>query len=125
MAAAQDRRPVREVVAVVIRIVEEPTLFHDQLASVDAHLAAVPPDRPRAGRLFDRRHGPLDRLALLVPVHLVVVAPPIAMADDFVAPPHELLRYRRVALEGHRRAKARDGNPRRVEDPKQSPDAGS
>ena len=45
MRPCRELRPVRKVVVVAIGVVDEAALFDDELARVDAHLAAVPAQR--------------------------------------------------------------------------------
>src|ERR1700681_918026 len=78
-------RPIGEVVVVAIEVIDEAAFLDDQLAGVDAHLAAVPAQRPGADRFLDRGHCALDRLALLATRHLEVLHPAVSVARDLVA----------------------------------------
>ena len=125
MALAVNLGPVGQVVAVAIGVVEETAFLGDELARVDAHLAAIPAQRPRPRRLLERDDGALDRLALLVPVHLVVVAPAVAVPHNVVAALGDLRPDCRIALDRHGRAEDRDRNAGRVEDAEHPPDPGA
>ena len=117
-------RPVRQVVAVALGVVDEAALLDHELARVDAHLARVPAERPAAGGLLDRRDGPADGLALLVAGHLEAVRPAVAVRGALVAAGRELAGDGRVALQGGRDAEEGDGDAGGVEDAEQAPDAG-
>ncbi len=125
MGLSVHARPVGEVVVVAVEVVDEPAFLDDQLARVDAHLAAVPAQRPLTDSLLDRRDGALDRLALLVAGHLEVVHPPVAVTGDLVATLGQLLRDRDVPLESHRGRDTGHIDAGVGEDPELAPDPGA
>src|ERR1700722_17803109 len=86
VATSENRGPVRQIVAVAVRIVEETSFLDDQRPGVDAHFPAIPTFGPRAGGFFDGSDRAFDRLTLLVLGHFVVVAPAITVAGYLVAP---------------------------------------
>ena len=122
---AVDPGPVGQVVVVAVGVVEEAALLRDQLSGVDAHLAAVPAERPAARRPGDRGDCPAHRLALLVPSHLVGVGPAEAVTGDLVAALGEALGDLGVSLEGGGDAEEGDRDAGPVEDPEEPPDPGA
>src|SRR5579883_59536 len=77
--------PEGQLVAEIVAVVPEAAMLDQEPARIDARPAVEPADGRRAGQLLDRGDGALDMLALLVFLHLVIIEPAPAMADDLVS----------------------------------------
>src|SRR5258706_4707974 len=122
MSSAMHFGPVRQIIIVGVGIVEEATLLDDELPGVDAHFSAVPAEWSCTRGLLDGNDGALDRLALFVPGHFIVVAPAITVAGHFIAAALDLLGHCRVAFERHGRTEERNRYAGCIEDPEHAPD---
>src|SRR2546425_3281461 len=83
MRALVPAHPVRQLVVVGIRVVEEAALLDEEASRVHAGpVAAIPAHWPLADRLLHGLDGHLDMLALFVFGELVVLDPPPAVRAD-------------------------------------------
>nr|GEU28080.1 hypothetical protein [Tanacetum cinerariifolium] len=104
-AGVRDLLPERQVVAVVIGVVGEAAVFHDQPARIGRVAPRVPALRRAARQVADDVHGFLHVGALGGFVHVLVADPAQAVAGDFVAQRLERGHRLGMALERHRHAK--------------------
>ena len=96
--------PERQVVAVVVRVVQEAAVVRHQAAGVGRVAAGVPAQRALAGETLDELHADLHVLALDLLGRVLVVDPAPAVAGDLVAELLERGGELGVALERHRHA---------------------
>ncbi len=116
--------PERQVVAVVVAVVEEAALVEDQPPGVGAVAAGVPALGLLAVEALKDLHGALQMLALDVLGHFLVVNPAVAMTGDLVAQLLERLSHFRVALKGHGHAEHGERQAAPFELPQDAPHAG-
>jgi hypothetical protein len=112
-----------QLVAVVVRVIEEPALLNDQAARVDARpVAAIPTERPLAHRGLQRRDGLADVLALLGLSQLVVLDPAPAVAANIEAGGADGLGSRLMPLQCECAAKHRHRQIALLEQSHQTPE---
>ncbi len=80
---ARDVDPVRQLVGIRVRVVEEASFLDDEPPCALRYPTGVPADRPAAARLLDRGDRPPDVLALLVLGQVRVVDPPPSVTRYF------------------------------------------
>src|SRR5713226_1050296 len=116
--------PVRQLVVVGIRVVEEAALFDEEAPRVHAGpVPAIPAHRPRADGLLHGLDGHLDVLALFVFGELVVLDPPPAVRTDVEPGFADGGGHRRVPLERQRAAEDGQRQPALPEEAQDAPEA--
>ncbi|EON20068.1 amidohydrolase [Cupriavidus sp. GA3-3] len=117
--------PEGQVVAVVVRVVQEAAVLHHQAARVGAVAAGVPAQRQFAGQVLDDLHADAHVLALGGFVEALVVDPAPAVAGDLVAQFDKSAGQFRMALQRHRHAEDGQRQAALLELAQQAPDAGA
>ena len=124
MRPPPDLDPVGQLVVVGVGVVEEAALLHHQAPRVDARaVAAVPAERPLAGRLAQGLDGAPDVRALLLLRQIVVLDPPPAVRAHVEAGRPDGRGGGRIALQRERAAEDGEGQPALLEDPHHAPEA--
>src|SRR5689334_9342477 len=86
MRPVVDAHPIRQLVVVGVRVIEEAAFLHYEPTRVHAGpIAAVPAERALADRLLHRLDRQLNVFALLVLAELVVLHPTPAVRADVPA----------------------------------------
>ena len=116
--------PVRQVVRVAVRVVDEAAVLDDQPPSGRAVAARVPPLWRPAGEPHDRVDRALEVLALERLVGVLVAHPAPAVARDLVPVAQERVDDGRMPQHRHPDAEDRERNAALAEQPQESPDAG-
>ena len=102
------RIPVRQVITVIIRVIQKTACFDDQAPGIGAGAARVPAQRAFAHRVFDGCDRSLDVLALNGFIHILVIDPTVAMATYLVTRLVQGLHRLGVALYRHADREHRD-----------------
>src|SRR5262245_21531747 len=124
MRLAADRLPERELVAVIVAIVEKSALLHDETTRVHARsVPAVPSQGALSGHLRNRGDRLADVLALVRLGELVMLHPAPAMRADVEACPADRRRGRRIALQRETAAEYGQRQAALLEQPQQPPEA--
>ena len=120
-----DVHPERQVVAVVVGVVQEAAIFGDQTTRVRTVAAGVPAERPLAGHAFDRFHAEAHVLRFLLRRHVLIVDPAIAVAGDLMAEFDECARHFRMPFDRHADAEHRQRQLALFELAQDAPHAGA
>ena len=118
-------RPERQIVRIIVGVVEEAALLRDDPARVGAGPAGIPAERALAGQLPVHLDRALHVGALVGFRHILIVDPPPAVRGDLVPGLQEGLHHRRIALHRQRDAEHGERNIVALEQPQQPPDAGA
>src|SRR5262249_58457963 len=121
MAAAGDLHPIGELVVESIAVIEERAGLNQKFAGVLARPSVEPADRRAAGELANALDGEPDMLAFHRLVHVVVVDPAPAMADDLVTFSEKRLNRLAALLHGAYYTKDTDLDLELPEDAEQPP----
>src|SRR5579871_2759121 len=98
MRAITDLDPIGPVIGIIVGIVEEAAMLHEQRAGVPAwRVTALPAERGPARGPFDAGDGPRNDLPLLVPPQLGVPDETIAVAAEIEAGIPDRVGNRRIA----------------------------
>src|SRR5947199_13117 len=114
--------PVREIVVVGVRVVQEPALLDDEATGVGTQPSGVPAERPAAGGFRQALDRQTDVLALLVLTDELVINEAPAVAHHLVARLDERRGRRAVALERHADGEHADLDIALGEEPQEPPE---
>ena len=102
MAAAEfNFGPEGQVVAVIVRVVQEAAMFGDQAACIGTVAAGVPAERTGAAQTFQCGDAQADVLGFQFRRQSLVVDPAPAVAGDLMAQFDTGVGYLRIALKCH------------------------
>src|ERR1700674_645081 len=93
--------PKRQVVSIVVRVVENASVLHHQAARVRAVSTCVPAERRLAGQALYDLHTDIHVLAFSALVYVLVMDPAPAVAGDLMTQLDEGGGHIRVAFQGH------------------------
>src|ERR1051326_2663471 len=123
MRLAADRLPERQLVPVVVRVVEEAALLDEQAPGVDARpIAAIPAGGTLAQVHLERADRLADVLALVVLRQLVMLDPTPAVRTHIESGRADGGSRRRMTLDGKRTAEDRQRQVARLEQAHQTPE---
>lgn len=120
-----DVHPERQVVAIVVGVVQEAAVFRDETVRVRAVAAGIPAERTLARHALDRFHPEAHVLGLELGRHALVVNPAPAVARDLMTELDECAREFRMALDRHADAEHRQRQPAPLEFAQDAPYAGT
>src|SRR5262245_597391 len=124
MGPAAHSLPERQLVAVVVAVVEEAAVLDDEAARIQTRsIAAVPALRRLSGRLRQRFDSALDVVTLLCLLEFVVLDPPPSVTANVKAGPPDRRRNRRVALKCQRASKRRQSEVALLKQAQDPPEA--
>ncbi len=98
-------RPERQVVAIVVGVVHETALLHDETTRIRTVAAGVPTQRRATRHFLEDVDGDAHVLTLGRLVHVLIVNPAPAVTRNLVPKRLECRRHLRVTLHGHCHAK--------------------
>ena len=124
-ASCLDERPVRQVIRVAVRVIDEAAVLDDECARARAVAAGIPAGRRRAGQPGNRLDRLRDVLAFDVLGDILVADPAKPVACDLVTGLHACVDDGRIARQRHRDAEDRQRQAALVEQAQHAPDAGT
>ena len=117
--------PERQIIRVIIGVIEKATLLGDEITRVLAGSASIPAKRPRAADIGMDGDGAGHMFGLLIAAHAMVIDPAITVRGDLMTISKRTLNHRRMPLHRHGDGKQRDRQRARAKQIKNPPDAGA
>ncbi|KOT01469.1 hypothetical protein DM50_2834 [Burkholderia mallei] len=118
-----DVHPERQIVAVMIGVVQEAAVLGDEPMRVRTVAARIPAERAHARHALDRLHSEPHVLGFVLGRHVLIVNPAPAVTRDLVAELDERARELRMPLDRHADAEHRERQPALVELAQDAPHA--